>query len=648
MKYNIDNEDIFIKTSFIYGPYVEILSTENSNKKYFVEFINNDTNDIIYSTELNVNKSAYCYIKYLLKWKILVKFNNIIIYEHIFDLKNKNVFVNFGSPCLGDTLAYIGIVDEFVKKNKCKLYCKIDDKLKILFYNQYNAIEFVDSIDLDIMYAAYDIGHYPIREDGKVLNETDYNCNRTDLNKLPLQGIAKDILNIECEEIIPHIYIRKNEGWLTTPTKYICISTDTWTIAKKWNYKDGWKKITMFLNKRGYDVVDINKKKIYKCDGTSNDILQNFIDNNDNLQNIVTIISNCEFFIGTSSGLSWLAWGLNKKVILISGHTDDWYEFKTKCYRVSNKSVCHGCWHKFLYDTEDSNWCPEHKNTDRQFECTKKITPEMVISKINSTHILENKFDDFAFIMKRDDIFYKSEQFYTSLDVNTDKLENLGDIKDVSGDIMEIANKYGWARAIYHEIFNLHEYYKDGNQKRINEGDIVVDLGGNLGIFNRWAYHQGASKVISFEPDKRYFKLLSLNADPRSILFNAAISNEMGELNLYESSHLGGSNVFGIDGQEGYSVKTYTLNYLFESGLINHIDFLKVDIEGSEHLAFSGISDENLQKVKTIAMEYHNILFNFDDELRSNFIKKMNGLGFNSYIMFMGNDNALQMIYFWK
>jgi hypothetical protein len=106
--------------------------------------------------------------------------------------------------------------------------------------------------------------------------------------------------------------------------------------------------------------------------------------------------------------------------------------------------------------------------------------------------------------------------------------------------------------------------------------------------------------------------------------------------------------VFGIEGKEGYSVRTYTLNYLFESGLIDRIDFLKVDIEGAEHAAFAGISDENLQKVKTIAMEYHHSHFDFDDELRSNFIKKMNGLGFNSYLLFMGNNNALQMIYFWK
>jgi FkbM family methyltransferase len=234
------------------------------------------------------------------------------------------------------------------------------------------------------------------------------------------------------------------------------------------------------------------------------------------------------------------------------------------------------------------------------------------------------------------------------LDTKTYKLENLGDIKDVQGGTMEIANKYGWARAIYHEIFNLHDYYKGSGQNKINEGDVVVDLGGNMGIFNRWAYHQGASKVISFEPDRRYFNLLRLNADPRSILFNAAVAHEMGELNLYESEHLGGSNVFRIENKEGYSVKTYTLNYLFESGLVDKIDFLKVDIEGAEHAAFTGISDENLKKVKTIAMEYHNAHFNFDDSLRINLIQRMVDLGFSPYTLFMGHNNALQMIYFNK
>lgn len=246
--------------------------------------------------------------------------------------------------------------------------------------------------------------------------------------------------------------------------------------------------------------------------------------------------------------------------------------------------------------------------------------------------------------MQKDNSFYKSKCFYTDVY----KLENFESLFEYEGSTLQVADKFGWAPAIFHEIYNLRDYYNN-RVKSINDGDIVVDLGGNMGVFNRWAYSQGAKRVISFEPDRRYFKLLSLNSDPRSLLFNGAVSNEMGELELYESSHLGGSNIFGTqENAKKYKVRTYTLNYLFESGLVEQIDFLKVDIEGAEHLAFGGISDENLMKVKNIAMEYHHGHFNHDEELRNNFITKMNNLGFNSYLVFMGNNNELQMIYFWR
>jgi FkbM family methyltransferase len=237
--------------------------------------------------------------------------------------------------------------------------------------------------------------------------------------------------------------------------------------------------------------------------------------------------------------------------------------------------------------------------------------------------------------------FYKSEHFYTDIY----KVEHLGDIKGYEGGTIEVAEKFGWFRAIYHEIFNLLDYEKN-RERAIFDGDVVVDLGGNIGIFNRWAYSKGASKVISFEPDTRYFKLLSLNADPRSIIFNAAAAHEIGEINLHQTDHIGGSNIFGSATSKGYPVRTYTLNYLFETGLVDKIDFLKVDIEGAEHAAFAGISDENLLKVRNIAMEYHHSFFNFDDDIRTQFMQRFHNLGFTSYLLFMGTNNALQMLYF--
>lgn len=286
---------------------------------------------------------------------------------------------------------------------------------------------------------------------------------------------------------------------------------------------------------------------------------------------------------------------------------------------------------------------PQNFNRVYGYQIIPKDKSKIIYFHGNKNAEISDKMVDFL-KLKRDDSFYKSEHFYTSIY----KLENLGDIKGIQGSTMDIAARYGWFRAIYHEIFNLLDYYKHPNHERaIFDGDVVVDLGGNVGIFNRWAYSQGASKVISFEPDRRYFKLLSLNADPRSVLFNAAMAHEIGELDLYETPHLGGSTIMGTGGGT-YSVRTYTLDYLFETGLVTKIDYLKVDIEGAEHAAFAGISDENLKKVRNIGMEYHNGHFGKDESLRNALVNRLVGLGFQPYTLYLGNDNELQMLYFKK
>jgi autotransporter strand-loop-strand O-heptosyltransferase len=75
---------------------------------------------------------------------------------------------------------------------------------------------------------------------------------------------------------------------------------------------------------------------------------------------------------------------------MISGFTDPKLEFTQNCIRIHNDTVCNGCFtnpiHKF--DKGDWSWCPTHKGTDRQFECTKVITPTNVFDKIKNSGIL--------------------------------------------------------------------------------------------------------------------------------------------------------------------------------------------------------------------------------------------------------------------
>jgi len=77
--------------------------------------------------------------------------------------------------------------------------------------------------------------------------------------------------------------------------------------------------------------------------------------------------------------------------MLISGFSEKYTEF-SDCIRIGTdkKYACHGCFNIHRLDAGDWEWCPEHKNTPRMFECTKTIKPETVINEINKVLLLEN------------------------------------------------------------------------------------------------------------------------------------------------------------------------------------------------------------------------------------------------------------------
>ena len=105
------------------------------------------------------------------------------------------------------------------------------------------------------------------------------------------------------------------------------------------------------------------------------------------IEDIMNIIHHSELYIGVSSGLAWLSWALNKPVTMISGFSSEWTEFSTKINRIINKDVCNSCFNNHKLDAGDWEWCPIHKDTSRQFECTKKISPKIVIESIISSPV---------------------------------------------------------------------------------------------------------------------------------------------------------------------------------------------------------------------------------------------------------------------
>ena len=87
-----------------------------------------------------------------------------------------------------------------------------------------------------------------------------------------------------------------------------------------------------------------------------------------------------------------------------------------------------------------------------------------------------------------------------------------------------------------------------------------------------------------------------------------------------------------------------SLDTLLEKGIIEKIDFMKMDIEGAEIYAFEGISDENLQNIRCIAMEMHVAAIGKEEELK--IYNRMTRLGFRNFTIF--NPDSNNIVYFWK
>jgi autotransporter strand-loop-strand O-heptosyltransferase len=358
--------------SFLDGPKVEILGSDD--KTYSVKFIDLGKNEVVYQSTISNNQWAKVNKNYYVNWKIEVYTDGNLIDSHMFNCNGKHVFIKFESSAIGDTLAWVPYVDEFRKKHNCKVYCATFHNH--LFEEVYTEIDFVSvSEAVNDVYEKYELGWF-YDSSGNV----DYSKHPNNFVNQPLQKTASDILGLDYVEIIPKIKSTKYTGKL--PNRYFTFSMQSTAQSKYWNHPNGWKLLLDKLGKFGLVGICVDKHVSFGTAESMNVMPDNCIDKTGlSLEETMGIISGAEFHVGISSGLSWLAWALETPLVLISGFTDPIMEPVKNCVRIHNPKVCNGCFTNptYKFDRGDWMWCPVHKGTDRQFECTKTITPEDVL-----------------------------------------------------------------------------------------------------------------------------------------------------------------------------------------------------------------------------------------------------------------------------
>ena len=367
------------KFSFINGPKVEVLD-ENQNNKYLIKFIDNQTNFTHYETTLVGGYWGSSSLEYYIEWRIeIYDKNNHKVYEYLYNAHNKKVFINFESKALGDTLSWFPYVEEFRNKHKCEVV--VSTFHNSWFKSKYPKIEFAEKgSTVHNLYAQYNIGWF---YDGEKIN-----YNRVPINfKLNVLGrTCSSTLGLEYKEIKPKLTFKNKGPIIDKP--YICIAPHASSLAKYWNYPNGWQTLVDYFNSKGYKVMMITGEPLGDewHDSKLGGKLKNVIDRTGKIPfgEIANDLMNAKAFIGVSSGLSWLSWSLSCPTTIISGFTQPLTEMES-CNRIFTPSpeICNGCFNYHKLDAGDWNWCPEHKNTSRQFECTKSILPSTVIDSIN-------------------------------------------------------------------------------------------------------------------------------------------------------------------------------------------------------------------------------------------------------------------------
>ena len=349
------SENISISHYFINEPFLEIRG--RSKSKFTVKYYDEE-GVCHFNSVIGVQNWVKLNRRWYTKWNIKIWKDNDLYYNYTLDYTGKRVYIAFDSSSLGDTIAWMPYALEFKKKHNCDVV--VSTFKNFLFKDVYPELEFVEpGSGVGEILGMYTIGWF-------------YNSDKEPAlcNTIQLQKAAANILGLDYLEIRPRIAYTPRDVF---DGKIVTIATNSTAGCKFWT-REAWQELIHYLHAEGYRVINVSLEEnpFENCEPLKDKSLQSAMD----------AISYSEFFIGLSSGLSWLAWAMNKPVVMIANFTEEGHEFS--CIRPVKKDVCNGCWNSPKYKFDKSwDWCPVHAGTGRQYECQSSITSQDVIELIS-------------------------------------------------------------------------------------------------------------------------------------------------------------------------------------------------------------------------------------------------------------------------
>ena len=145
----------------------------------------------------------------------------------------------------------------------------------------------------------------------------------------------------------------------------------------------------------------------------------------------------------------------------------------------------------------------------------------------------------------------------------------------------------------------------------INEGDVLVDIGANAGIYTDYFNKatNGAGKIYCVELHPTTFNELTqrFGNNPNILVKNNAVCDKNEEIEFFLGKDSFTNNIIGHDmnfkpNKTGGKIQGITVDELLKDE--KHIKLIKVDVEGAENLVLRGMK-ETIKKVDYIFIECH-------------------------------------------
>lgn len=385
----IPTQDAVEGIKFDFNDGIRILFPHNG-KEYHVTFTDIDTGIVLFSQDTVPGAYVTSVKKFYIRFRLIIhrKGGKEPLFTHDFNAEGREVMIQLPVGTIGDSIGWFSYVERFQKKHRCRTVCVMTPWIADVVRGQYPEITFISPEETKNYkpYACYYMG---------LFFKGDVDHQPIDFRYIGLHRTAGYILGVDPADEPPRFDLSAPRR---IREKYVCIAAQSSSQAKYWNNPFGWYEVVKFLRENGYRVICIDKERVHGTGLVWNHMPWGVEDETGDkpLQERIDLIKDADFFIGLSSGLSWLAWGCGVPVVMISGFTHPTNEFATP-YRVINYHTCHSCWNDMRIDFDhfDFLWCPRHKGTDRHFECTKLISAEQVITMIKKIPAFQKQAENF-------------------------------------------------------------------------------------------------------------------------------------------------------------------------------------------------------------------------------------------------------------